>query len=128
MKYFTDTPGAPRPVGPYTPAVQAGDLVFVSGQVGLNPETMALVAGGLEAETRQALANLTAVLKASGLSPADVVMSSIFLTQMSDFKKVNEIYGQWLGEGPYPARQTLGVKELPLGACVEVSLIASKKS
>lgn len=116
-------PGAPRPIGPYSPAVRSGDLVFCSGQVGLDPATRAIVPGGAAAECRRAMENLRAVLEAAGLGLADVVKTTIYLVDMADYAAVNEAYGGFLAE-PYPARATVAVAALPAGARVEVEAVA----
>jgi len=117
------TPDAPRAIGPYSQAVRAGDLVFLSGQIGLDPATGNLVAGGVEAETEQVLRNLAAGLAAAGLTFANVVRTTIYLTDLGNFARVNEIYGRFVTE-PYPARATVGVAALPRGAAVEIDAVA----
>lgn len=117
------TDHAPAAVGPYSQAVRAGDFVFTAGQIGLDPATGQLVAGGLEAQTRQVLANLSAVLAAAGTSLDNVVKTTIFLTDLSAFKTVNSIYGQYFTGAP-PARSTVEVAALPLGALVEIEAVA----
>ncbi len=125
MQFLKNIPGAPKPVGAYSPAVKAGELVFLSGQVGLDPDTNKIVEGGVEAQTKRVLKNLEAVLSAAGSSSEQIIMTSIFLTSIADFAVVNEFYGEFVsGENP-PARQTVAVKELPLGALVEISIIAA---
>jgi 2-iminobutanoate/2-iminopropanoate deaminase len=112
------TPDQPaKPVGPYTPVVRAGDWLVVSGQIGIVDGK--LVAGGLEGELRQAIANLRAQLDASGASLTNVVKTTVFLRHMSDYALMNEVYMQELGDHR-PARSAIGVAELPLGALVEV--------
>ena len=118
------TNGAPAPVGPYSQAIVAGDLVFCSGQVGLDPATGELVEG-LEAQAERALRNLSAVLDAAGVSWADVVKTTIFLAEIGDFAAVNAIYGRVMPDPP-PARSTVGVGGLPKGALVEVEAIARR--
>lgn len=117
------TDHAPKAIGPYSQAVRAGDFLFLSGQVALDPATMALVPGGVEAETKQVLANLTAVLAAAGATWADVVRTTIYLTDLGDFATVNRIYGEVAGAVP-PARATVQVAALPRGAVVEIDAIA----
>ena len=109
------------PVGPFSQAVSTGDLVFLSGQVGLDADGK-LVAGGVEAQARQIFANLAAVLDAAGKSFADVVRVGVFLTDMGDFAAINAIYAGHFAE-PYPARTTVAVAALPLGAAVEIDMI-----
>ena len=124
MEFITDVPGAPKPVGAYSPAVKANGFVFLAGQVGLHPETGTLVDGGVEAQAKQVLANIRAVLAASGSAVDKIVMTTIFLANISDSKAVNELYGTFVSPHALPARQTVAVKDLPLGALVEISIIA----
>jgi len=116
--------GAPKAIGPYSPAVRAGQLLFVSGQVALDPATGQMVDGGIAEQTRRVLDNVGALLTAGGRSFADVVRTTIFLADMDDFAAVNEIYGQYFPE-PYPARATVQVARLPKDARVEIDVIAS---
>ena len=118
------TNGAPAPVGPYSQAIRSGDLVFCSGQVGLDPLTGELVAG-LEAQAERAIRNLQAVLDAAGLGFDDVVKTTIFLADVNDFAAVNAIYARFMPEPP-PARSTIGVGGLPKGALVEIEAIAHR--
>lgn len=115
----------PNAVGPYSQAAVSGNLIFFSGQVGLNPETGSLVEGGIEAQTTQVLENISAALTHFGLKPANVIKSLIFLSDMDHFKTVNGIYGDWLGEAR-PARSTVQVAALPLKALVEIEVIAER--
>ena len=115
---------APKAIGPYSQAVRAGQLLFVSGQVPLDPATGQMVAGGIAEQTRRVLDNIGAVLTAGGRSFADVVRTTIFLADMNDFAAVNEIYGQYFAE-PYPARATVQAARLPRDARVEIDVIAS---
>lgn len=117
------TERAPRAIGPYSQAVEHGSLVFLSGQIGLDPVTGALVAGGTAPETEQVLTNLQAVLTAAGLGFEHVVRTTIYLVDLADFTTVNEIYARSVRE-PYPARATVGVATLPRGARVEIDAIA----
>ncbi|HIG75562.1 MAG TPA: hypothetical protein EYQ24_13590 [Bacteroidetes bacterium] len=116
-------PGAPAAVGPYSHAVRAGGFLFCSGQVGLDPEAGALVPGGVEAQARQVFENIRAVLAAADLTLADVAKATVFLTTMEDFTAVNAIYAEAFGEHR-PARSTIAVAELPLGAKVEIEVVA----
>jgi 2-iminobutanoate/2-iminopropanoate deaminase len=118
------TNGAPAPVGPYSQAIRSGDLVFCSGQVGLDPLTGELV-DGLEAQAERAIRNLQAVLDAAGLGFDDVVKTTIFLADVNDFGAVNAIYARFMPEPP-PARSTIGVGGLPKGALVEIEAIARR--
>ena len=124
MKQAISSPDAPKAIGPYSQAVRAGQLLFVSGQVPLDPATGQIVAGDIAAQTRRVFDNLGAVLKAGGRSFADVVRTTVFLADMNDFAAVNEVYGSYFSE-PYPARATVQVARLPKDARVEIDLIAS---
>ena len=115
---------APKAIGPYSPALRAGQLLFVSGQVALDPATGNMVEGGIAEQTRRVLDNIGALLTAGGRSFADVVRTTIFLADMNDFAAVNDIYGQYFKE-PYPARATVQVARLPKDARVEIDVIAS---
>ncbi|MCF8133637.1 MAG: Rid family detoxifying hydrolase [Synechococcus sp. Tobar2m-G35] len=119
------TDGAPAPVGPYNQAVKAGGLLFCSGQIALDPAAGALVGDGdVEAETRQVLANLVAVLQAAGTSPQQVVRTTVFLTDLADFGRVNALYAE-VFDGPVaPARACVQVAALPKGARVEIDCVA----
>jgi 2-iminobutanoate/2-iminopropanoate deaminase len=120
-----ETSQAPAPVGPYNQAVQAGNLLFCSGQIALDPGTGAMVGeGDVEAETRQVLANLEAVLAAAGSSPRQVVRTTVFLADLADFAKVNALYAEVFGSGVSPARACVEVAALPKGARVEIDCIA----
>jgi reactive intermediate/imine deaminase len=121
-KEIISTPQAPAAIGPYSQAVKTGPVVFLSGQVGLDPATKELVPGGFEAQVRQAFKNLAAVAQASGGSLADVVKFTLFLTDLSNFGKVNEVMAEVVLQ-PYPARSTIGVASLPKAALFEVEAI-----
>jgi 2-iminobutanoate/2-iminopropanoate deaminase len=116
-----------KPIGPYSVAIESGDLVFLSGQTPLDPNTGKLVEGDIAAQARQALENLKAILEAAGLGFGHVVKTTIFLTSMADFAAVNEVYKAYVGE-PYPARSTIAVAALPMGAKVEIEMIASRSA
>lgn len=122
MKEVIWTNEAPKPVGPYSQAVKVGNLVFTSGQIGIDPKTDELVEG-LEAQTKQLFRNLTEVLAAAGSGLARVVKATVFITDMGNFAKVNSIYAEFLNE-PFPARSTVEVSALPKGALVEIEVIA----
>ena len=124
MKQAVSSPDAPKAIGPYSQAVRAGQLLFVSGQVPLDPATGQIVAGDIAAQTRRVFDNLGAVLKAGGRTFADVVRTTVFLADMNDFAAVNEVYGTYFSE-PYPARATVQVARLPKDARVEIDLIAT---
>lgn len=115
---------APKPVGPYSQAVASGGFLFTAGQIGLNPKTGKLAEGGVKAQARQVMMNLEAVLSDSGASFDDVVKTTIFLVDMGDFAAVNEVYGEYFRQS-YPARSTVQVAALPLGASVEIEAIAA---
>lgn len=120
-----ETSQAPAPVGPYNQAVRAGNLLFCSGQIALDPASGAMVGGGdVEAETRQVLANLQAVLAAAGSGPQQVVRTTVFLADLADFARVNALYAEVFGEGVSPARACVEVSALPKGARVEIDCIA----
>ncbi|MCR6098640.1 RidA family protein [Salipaludibacillus agaradhaerens] len=119
------TTEAPSAIGPYSQAVQLGDMIYASGQIGLDPETGELV-DGLENQTHRVMQNVTAVLKAAGCEINDVVKTLIFMQNMEDFTTVNEIYASYFEE-PYPARSAVEVARMPKGALVEVEVIAKKK-
>lgn len=114
---------APTALGPYSQAIRTGDLLWGSGQIPLDPKTMQLVEGGIKAETHQVMRNIEAVLQAAGASFQSVVRCTIYLTDLGDFGKVNEIYGSYF-EVPAPARVTVQVAALPKGAQVEIDFIA----
>ncbi|MDT8376939.1 MAG: RidA family protein [Mariprofundaceae bacterium] len=114
---------APKAVGPYSQAMMHGGMLFTSGQIGLDPATGALADEGVEAQTGQVTRNLSAVLDAAGASVADIIKVNIYLTDMGDFPLVNAIYADWLAEHR-PARATVAVAALPLGAKIEMDLIA----
>ena len=120
------TPKA-KAIGPYSAAIESGELVFVSGQIPLDPLAGKLVEGDIAAQTRQSLENLKAILAAAGLTFAHVVKTTIFLTSMSDFAAVNDVYKSYMGE-PYPARSTIAVAALPMGAKVEIEMIAARSA
>jgi 2-iminobutanoate/2-iminopropanoate deaminase len=124
MKQAVSSPDAPKAIGPYSQAVRAGQLLFVSGQVPLDPATGQIVAGDIETQTRRVFDNLAAVLKAGGRSFADVVRTTVFLADMDDFTAVNGVYGTYFS-APYPARATVQVARLPKDARVEIDVIAS---
>ncbi len=117
------TDAAPAAVGPYSQAMRAGSMLFCSGQVPLDPQTGKLVEGGIEAQTRQVFANLSAVLEAGGCSFSDVAAAQVFVTDLGDFAAVNTIYAEFFGEHR-PARATVEVSALPVGASVEISCTA----
>jgi len=123
MKQIIKTNSAPAPIGPYSQAVQAGNFLFVSGQVAINPENGELNIGNIEEETHQVMRNLKAVLLEAGLTFDNVVKSTIFLSDMGTFAQVNEVYGQYF-TADFPARETVQVSVLPKNVNVEISVIA----
>ena len=114
---------APAAIGPYSQATRTGGFVFTSGQLGLVPETGMLAEGGIAAQTRQALKNLSKVLETAGLTMRHVVKTTVFLADMSDFAAMNEVYATFFAE-PFPARSAVAVKSLPKGGLVEIECIA----
>lgn len=112
-------------VGPYSHAVEAGELIYLSGQTPIDSTTGKLMVGGIEAQTEQCFKNLFNVLEAAGLSPDNVVKVNVYLTDMKNFSVMNAVYSRQFKE-PYPARTTIGIAELPLGAQIEIELIAKR--
>ncbi|MDF2432426.1 MAG: 2-iminobutanoate/2-iminopropanoate deaminase [Mucilaginibacter sp.] len=125
MKTVIDTQNAPAPIGPYSQAVIAGNLVFVSGQVAINPLNGELVLGDIKTETTQVLENIKAILTAAGINFDNIVKTSIFLTDMQNFAQVNEVYGTYF-TNDFPARETIEVAGLPKNVNVEISVTAIK--
>ena len=117
------TSSAPAPIGPYSQAVKANGFLFLSGQIPLDPSSGEVVQGPIEAQTERVMENLKAVLGQAGLAPSDVVKTSIYLADMADFPRVNEVYGRYFGESK-PARSTFQVAGLPKGVGVEIDAIA----
>lgn len=126
MKQIIFTEKAPAPIGPYSQATLAGNILYTSGQIALIPETMELVKGSIEEETKQVMQNLRAVLEAAGLSFENVVKSTIFITDMNDFARINSVYGSYFDEATAPARETVQVSVLPKNVNIEISMIAMK--
>ena len=122
-KTIIETASAPAPIGPYSQAVKAGNMLFISGQVAINPATGNVEATDVQGEAHQVMKNLGAILQAAGMDFSQVVKTSIFLSDMSLFTTVNEVYAQYL-QGGYPARETVAVKGLPKNVNVEISMIA----
>jgi 2-iminobutanoate/2-iminopropanoate deaminase len=121
------TPSAPPAVGPYSPAVRAGDWITCSGQIPLDPATGDLVAGGIDEQTTQAVANCAAVLRDVGAEPGDVAKTTVFLTDMANFPAMNGIYATLFGDHK-PARSTVAVVALPKGALVEIEMLVYRPS
>ena len=124
MKQAISSPDAPKAIGPYSPAIRTGGLLFVSGQIPLDPATGQMIDGDISAQTHRVLDNIGALLAAGGLTFADVVRTTIFLADLSDFTSVNAVYGTYFSE-PAPARATVQVARLPKDARVEIDVIAS---
>ncbi|HEY1006759.1 MAG TPA: RidA family protein [Sphingobacteriaceae bacterium] len=125
MKKIIHSASAPQPIGPYSQAVQAGNMLFLSGQIAIDPATGELNTGTLESETRQVMENIRAVLNEAGYDFTDVVKTTIFLTDMGNFQAVNEIYGTYF-QGNFPARETVAAAGLPKNVNVEISVTAVK--
>jgi 2-iminobutanoate/2-iminopropanoate deaminase len=123
MKQSVSSADAPKAIGPYSQAVRAGQFLFASGQVPIDPATGNMIDGDIRAQTRRVFENLSAVLGAAKLSFADVVKTTVFLADMNDFAAMNEVYGTYFAE-PYPARATVQVARLPKDARVEIDLVA----
>ncbi len=121
---YTDS--APKAIGPYSQAIVAGNLVFTSGQIPLDPKTQQMIEGDIRAQTERVMENLAAVLQAAGVTFADVVKATIFVADLGDFAAVNEIYGKRFPTNP-PARSTVQVAALPKGARLEIDLVAIKR-
>ena len=119
------TQNAPAAVGPYSQAIDAGAFVFLAGQIPLEPKTNQLVEGGVDAQTKRVIENIKAVLAEAGSDLTKIVSSTVYLTDMDNFAKMNEVYASYFAE-PYPARVTIAVKSLPKNALVEIAVIAMK--
>jgi 2-iminobutanoate/2-iminopropanoate deaminase len=126
MKTSIHTRKAPAAIGPYSQAVEQNGFVFCSGQIALDPESGTIVKGGIEFETRRVLQNIGEVLATAGLDFVDVVKTTIFMIDLSEFETVNRIYGEHF-EPPYPARSTVQVAALPRGARIEIEVVAMKR-
>ena len=124
MREAVSTPNAPAAIGPYSQAVKRGNLLFLSGQIPLDPASGQIVAGGIEPQTRQVFANIGAILQAAGASFDHVVSATVYVADMNDFAKVNEIYATYFS-APAPARATVQVARLPKDSLVEIQVIAS---
>jgi 2-iminobutanoate/2-iminopropanoate deaminase len=125
MKKIIHTGDAPNAVGPYSQAVEANGMLFISGQIPIDPAIGKIIDGGIKEQTDQVLKNIGAILKAAGYTYADVVKSTCLLNDMDNFAAMNEVYGRYYSENP-PARAAYGVVRLPLGALVEIETIAVK--
>lgn len=120
-----NTEKAPKAIGPYSQGIEAAGLVFLSGQLPLDPETGTFPEGGIAEQTRQSIKNAEAILKSAGMSLANVVKTTVLLADISDFAAMNEVYATFF-TSPYPARSAFAVRDLPKGALVEIEMIASK--
>ncbi len=125
-KEIINTTHAPKPIGPYSQAVLAGNMLFVSGQIAINPETNQMVTSNIEDETKQVMANIKGILKEAGLDFGDIVKTTIFVKDLNNFAKINEIYGSYF-TADFPARETVEVSRLPKDVNVEISVVALKK-
>ena len=123
MKKVISTTKAPSAIGPYSQAIQCGNLVFTSGQIPIDPATGVFVKGGIKEQTRQSLLNVKAVLEEAGLTMGHVVKTTVFMADMNDFADMNAVYAEFFTE-PYPARSAVAVKTLPKGALVEIEVVA----
>ena len=124
MKKIINTSKSPAPIGPYNQAILKDNMLFISGQIALEPNSMKLNNNSIEDETNQVMINLKHILKEANMDFGNVVKTSIFLSDMDLFKKVNDIYGKYIIEGDEPARETIAVKTLPMSVNVEISMIA----
>lgn len=124
-KKIIRTENAPAPIGPYNQAVQFGNMLFISGQIALDPKDGTLYQGDIKAETEKVMQNLKAILDAAGMNFSHVLKTSIFLMDMGKFAEVNEVYGKYFDEATAPARETVQVAGLPKGVQVEISMIAA---
>ena len=121
---YVSTSAAPQPIGPYSQGVISGGLLFCSGQIGIDPETGELIQGDVAAQTERTLQNLIAVLREAKMGPENVVKATVYLTDMADFPKMNEVYARYLGAKP-PARTTIAAAGLPKGVKIEIDVIAA---
>lgn len=124
MKKIIQTNNAPAPIGPYNQAVQVGNILYTSGQVALNPGTGNLEMESIETETEQVMKNLNAILTAANTSFDNVVKTTIFITDMANFSRINTVYGKYFDEATAPARETVQVAGLPRGVNIEISMMA----
>ena len=127
MKKVISTTKAPAAIGPYSQAIQIGNLVYTSGQIPIDPATGVFVEGGIREQTRQSLLNVKAILEEAGLTMSDVVKTTVFMADMNDFADMNAVYAEFFAE-PYPARSAVAVKMLPKGALVEIEVVAGMQN
>jgi 2-iminobutanoate/2-iminopropanoate deaminase len=125
MKRIIKTNQAPAAIGPYSQAVEVNGTLYISGQIPLNPETLTVVEGGIQEQTEQVMKNIGAILVGAGYTYSDVVKSTCLLSDIANFKAMNEVYGKFYSENP-PARAAFAVKDLPLGVLIEIETIAAK--
>ena len=125
MKKVIKTAKAPSAIGPYSQAIQVGNLVYTSGLIPIDPSTGAFVEGGIKEQTRQSLQNVKSILEEAGLTMCDVLKTTVFMADMNDFAEMNAVYAEFFTE-PYPARSAVAVKTLPKGALVEIEVVAGK--
>lgn len=126
MKKIINTSNAPAPIGPYNQAILSGNMLFISGQIAINPETNELVTRTIVDETKQVMENLNAILKEAGMDFENVIKTSIFISDMNNFSQINEVYGEYFNQDTAPARETVEVANLPKFVNVEISAIAVK--
>ena len=123
MKKVIATAAAPAAIGPYSQAIQVGNLLYTSGQIPIDPATGQIVEGGIEAQTRQSLLNVQAILKEAGVTMGSVVKTTVFMADMNDFPAMNAVYAEFFTQ-PFPARSAVAVKTLPKGALIEIEVVA----
>lgn len=126
MKKIIKTSNAPAPIGPYNQAILSGNMLYISGQIAINPETNELVTRTIVDETKQVMENLSAILKEAGMDFENVIKTSIFISDMNNFTQINEVYGEYFDQETAPARETVEVANLPKFVNVEISAIAVK--
>ncbi len=126
MKKIVHAPNAPAAIGPYSQAVESNGMLFISGQIPIDPETGKIVDGGITEQTEQVMKNIAAILDEAGYAFSDVIKSTCLLSDMANFKAMNEVYGKYYPEDP-PARAAFAAKELPLGVLIEIETIAAKQ-
>ena len=124
-KKAINTEKAPKAIGPYSQAIQVGNLVYTSGQLPINPTTGAFPEGGIKEQTRQSLCNIQAIMEEAGLTMSNVVKTTVFLADMNDFADMNAVYAEFFTQ-PYPARSAVAVKTLPKNALIEIEVVAAE--
>lgn len=125
MKKALNTSNAPAAIGPYSQAIETGGMIFLSGQLSIDPSTGAFPEGGIKEQTRQSLLNAKAILESEGLDLSNVVKTTVLLSDIANFADMNEVYAEFFGQ-PFPARSAFAVKDLPKGALVEIECIAAR--